>query len=216
MIGPVSGSTANASEAQTLILDGIWGPHGRWEGLRRRIEHGAGPCAIWRYPNWGFEPIAATAARLVAAVRACGGPVHLVGFSMGGLVVREAVRQDPGLPVRRAVFLHAPHRGSLAALLLPLPATRDMRPGSAFLRRLEASPWSIPCLATWCPFDLMVLPGVSSAWPRASQLLRVSAPAHMWPVFSRSLHERVVAFLRAETESVTRTRGETFDRKASR
>jgi hypothetical protein len=40
---------------------------------------------------------------------------------MGGLVVREAIRQTPSLKVRRVVLLNSPNYGSAAACLLPSP-----------------------------------------------------------------------------------------------
>jgi triacylglycerol esterase/lipase EstA (alpha/beta hydrolase family) len=63
--------------------------------------------------------------------------VHLIGHSMGGLVVREAV-QNRGLggPARTAVTIATPHSGTKLARLVPGPAARQMRPGSAFLAGL--------------------------------------------------------------------------------
>lgn len=179
----------------TLILDGIWGGHARWGKLRRKVEREVGPCRIWHYDNSGRCDLEVLGRRLVELLRGTGGWVNLIGYSMGGLVIREALRQEPGLPVRRAVFYHTPHAGSLAARLLPLPACRDMRPGSAFLRRLDAAEWRTPTLVTWCPGDLMVVPGSSAAWPRASRILRSDVPAHAWPVISSRLHEAAVEFL---------------------
>ncbi len=183
----------------TLILDGIWGGHTRWERLRQKIESSVGPCRIWAYDNSGRASITEVAQKLVAELETVRGPFHLVGYSLGGLVVREAMRLRPGLPVRRAVLLHSPHAGSWAAAFLPLPACRDMRPGSAWLRRLNAADWTIPTLVTWCATDLMVFPGTSARWARASEVCHCLMPAHAWPVVSRRLHHRVVAFLAKET-----------------
>jgi len=179
---------------KTLILDGLWGGHSRWEGLRGRIEREVGPCGIWRYENSGRTSLEVVAARLVDRLQE-GGVGNLVGYSMGGLVIREALRQAPGLGVRRAAFLHSPHRGSLVAHLLPFPAFREMRPGSRFLARLDESDWRIPSLATWCSSDLMVVPGVSACWERAEARHHCTMPAHAWPVFSRQVHGLVVRFL---------------------
>lgn len=181
--------------AQTYILDGIWGLHFRWERLRKRITESISPCQIWRYNNSGLIPLETLGADLAAQLRSTPGPAHLIGYSMGGLVVREALRQAPGLEVGRVVLLHAPHRGSFSSHLLPLPACRDMRPGSPFLKRLDDSPWNHPTLVSWCPWDLMVLPGTSACWSKASRAVRMQVPAHNWPVFSRSLHGTIVEFL---------------------
>jgi len=180
----------------TFILDGIWGWHARWEPLRRRLEEHAGSSArIWHYDNSGrvsLETLGATLARELSELQA---PFHLVGYSMGGIVVREALRQMPGLPLQKAALLHSPHSGTLTGHLLPLPACREMRPGSAFLRRLAESPWDYPTLVSWTPGDLMILPGRSACWSRASQMFESKVPAHAWPVMSREIHQKVADFL---------------------
>ncbi len=179
----------------TFILDGIWGWHPRWESLRRRLDKHVGPARIWHYDNSGRLSLEDAAACLVRDLAALDTPFHLVGYSMGGLVIREAMRQSPDLPLRRAALLHTPHAGSFAAHLLPLPACREMRPGSPFLRRLDAAAWTFPTLATWCSADLMVLPGRSARWTRASHHLQSPVPAHAWPVFSPAIHQKVSDFL---------------------
>lgn len=184
-------------KTETLILDGIWGTHGRWRQLRDRISANVGPCEIWRYDNTGAASLEELGGILAAKLRNDGKAFHLVGFSMGGLVIREAIRQAPDLTVRKAAFLHTPHKGSLAAWSLPLPAIRDLRPSSPFLRRLDAAPWTIPTLVSWCAWDLMVLPGHSARWERAGTVIRSPVPLHPWPILSPALHRAVTSFLAA-------------------
>jgi Alpha/beta hydrolase family len=191
--------------AQTLILDGIWGSHSRWERLRGRIAAEVGPCRIWRYDNTGRASIECLGAALAADLRRLNAPVNLVGYSMGGLVVREAIRQTPSLKVRRVVLLNSPNYGSAAACLLPLSACREMRPGSAFLKQLNSAPWTCPTLATWCPYDLMVFPGSSARWKKADVIVRSDVPAHLWPVVSSDIHRSIVGFLASESTEGRRT-----------
>ena len=195
-----SGPPKSQPLTQTLILDGIWGSHSRWERLRSRIATEVGPCRIWRYDNSGRASIESLAAALSLEVKRINAPVNLVGYSMGGLVVREALRQVPGLKVRRVALLNSPNYGSAAARLLPLSACREMRPGSAFLKQLNAAPWKYPTLATWCPYDLMVFPGSSGRWKKASIVLRSDVPMHIWPVVSVEIHRSVTAFLALDDE----------------
>ncbi|GAB4168986.1 MAG: hypothetical protein Fur0032_07390 [Terrimicrobiaceae bacterium] len=177
---------------KTYILDGIWGSHNRWEKLRRLL----GPDAvIWNYDNSGRSSLARVGQSLAHELGRSGEPFHLVGFSMGGLVVREALRVGENLPVGRVVFLHSPHSGSQVARFLPLPACREMRPGSPFLKNLADSPWPHESLCTWCPYDLMVLPGQSGKFRGADISLCCHFPAHVWPVFSNSLHRTIRDFL---------------------
>ena len=193
-----SGPSKSEPLTRTLILDGIWGSHSRWERLRSRVASEVGPCRIWRYDNSGRASIEFLGKALAAELKQLDAPVNLVGYSMGGLVVREALRQRPGLKVRRVALLNSPNYGSAAACLLPLSACRDMRPGSAFLKQLNAAPWTYPTLATWCPYDLMVFPGSSGRWRKASTVLRSDVPMHIWPVVSVEIHRSITAFLASE------------------
>jgi pimeloyl-ACP methyl ester carboxylesterase len=187
-----NGQNNNAIIMKTYILDGIWGSHRRWERLRSLL----GPNAvIWKYDNSGRSSLAGVGEQLAGELAKSGEPFHLVGFSMGGLVVREALRVGGGLPVGRIALLHSPHAGSQVARFLPLPACRDLRPGSAFLQNLAGSPWPYESLCTWCPYDLMVLPGRSGDFPDATVSLCCRIPAHIWPVFSSALHSVIREFL---------------------
>jgi pimeloyl-ACP methyl ester carboxylesterase len=179
----------------TLILDGFLGWHSRWEGLRKRVEREVGTCRIWKYDTSGRVSIETLSARLVEELRQLDTDFHLVGYSMGGIVIREAMRQAPDLRLKKSVLLHSPHRGTHVARFLPLPAVREMRPGSAFLRRLEETEWQHPTLASWCAGDLMIVPGSSACWSKASQVLCSPVPAHAWPIYSRRIHQSVVQFL---------------------
>lgn len=179
----------------TLILDGFLGWHSRWEGLRRRVQKDVGTCHIWRYENTGRISIETLGAQLVDELRRMDSGFHLIGYSMGGLVIREAMRQAPDLELKKTVLLHSPHRGTLLARFLPLPAVREMRPGSPFLRRLDEMEWNRPTLASWCTGDLMIVPGSSACWSKASHILHSPVPAHAWPIYSPGIHQSVVKFL---------------------
>ena len=182
--------------SKVWIVDGIWGNHRRWSALARKLEKSGAAAEIWRYENSGFTGLETVGARLAQQIlQDADSPIHLVGYSMGGLVVREAARLCPPGKIGRVALLNSPHRGSLFAAVFPLRAARDMIPGSPFLRRLDAAPWSFPTLAVWCPWDLMVFPGNSANWPMATKNLRSDVPAHVWPVFSAHIHREVTRFL---------------------
>lgn len=192
------------NSTQTLIIDGIWGSHRRWERLRSRIAKEVGPCTIWRYDNSGRVSIEALAKALSSQLRQLDVPVNLIGYSMGGLVIREALRQSPESKVKKVALLNSPNHGSAAAFFVPLSACREMRPGSAFLRQLNAAPWTYPTLVTWCPYDLMVFPGSSGRWDKANVLLRTDVPMHLWPVFSVEIHRSITAFLSSKDDTLAR------------
>lgn len=185
---------------QTLLLDGFMGTHWRLGLMARNLERLGVRAEIFRYDSSGRTPIGITARGLVRRVAEIDRPVNLVGYSMGGLVVRRAITMRPDLPVRRAAFLNTPHHGTIMANLLPLPATLQMRPGSRFLRRLGEAPWQTPAFLAWCAGDLMVLPNSSAIWGSARQTVCSWVPAHIWALFSPALHRALAQFLLAEDQ----------------
>jgi triacylglycerol lipase len=184
-----------AGRTTTLLLDGIWGRPRRFGALQRALEQSCGPAEIFRYADWGNTPFEVLGARLADEVRRRGEPVNVLGFSMGGLVVRAAHLVDPTIRFRRAVFLNSPHRGSWLAHALPLPGVRQMRPGSDFMQRLHDADWRFPTLATWCPADTMIVPGWYAKFDKAQENICCRMPAHIWPIKSAAVHRRVVEFL---------------------
>ena len=109
-----------------VYVHGLW-LHG-WEGalLRRRLSRQVGCVArVFRYPSVTAD-LAANAhalARFLAALRT--DTLHLVGHSMGGLVILKCFssevsadglqRDGRALPPGRIVLLASPVRGSRAA-----------------------------------------------------------------------------------------------------
>lgn len=87
--------------------------------------------------------------------------VHLVGHSMGGIVARYYVQLLGGdETVATCVTIGAPHRGSYSSYFGVGPATGQIRPGSAFLRRLEetARPSPVRWVSFWSDLDFLVVP----------------------------------------------------------
>jgi pimeloyl-ACP methyl ester carboxylesterase len=59
--------------------------------------------------------VATVLAELRAEIASMDGPVHLVGHSLGGLVMLRLLTEDPDLPVGRVVLLGSPVNGSRSA-----------------------------------------------------------------------------------------------------
>ena len=186
---------------RTILLNGIWAPGGQLRALQACLEAaGCGPVEVFTYDNTGRIGFEVLGRQLAKRVREVDGPVDLVGFSMGGLVIRSAMMEDPTLPLRRAGFMNTPHSGSALAFL-PLKGVQQMRPGSAFMRKLSEQPWTARTLAVWCPGDLMVVPGSSARWDRADETVRSDVPMHIWPLFSGKIHRTVAEFLTKPLQS---------------
>ena len=93
-------------------------------------------------------------------------PLALVGFSMGAVVLRHYLQARGGASRARAFFsISGPHNGTWISYLYPGAGTRQMRPGSAFLRELEGGSGGLSGLVLHTyrtPLDLMVAPSASA------------------------------------------------------
>jgi pimeloyl-ACP methyl ester carboxylesterase len=82
--------------------------------LRDRLAKAGFAPTVFRYPSMSSSLADATAA-LAARLRSFEGTVHLVGHSLGGVVVLETLEREAELPPGRTVLLGSPVRGSRAA-----------------------------------------------------------------------------------------------------
>ena len=83
--------------------------------LRNRLAEAGFEPSVFRYPSTQAD-IGEAALSLAAHLRGFGDrPVHLVGHSLGGLVILEAFGAPGELPQGRVVLLGSPVQGSRAA-----------------------------------------------------------------------------------------------------
>lgn len=82
--------------------------------LARRLRHLGYRPVLFNYHSLR-RTIQANARALAHSVRQHGGHVHLVGHSLGGLVILQALQDDPGLTDGRVVLLGSPVNGSVVA-----------------------------------------------------------------------------------------------------
>lgn len=186
-------------ECTTWLLDGWLGSPWRLSRMQHNLSRTPGSCRIWNYDTSGGSSLETLARSLSVDLSASPVPVHLVGFSMGGIIIREALRQNPTLPVRRIVCLNSPHHGTAPALLLSRPALKELRPGSPFLQRLNSQPCPVPFLNVWCPGDLVVIPGWNARHPEADEEICSWMPAHAWPLLSADLQRTIASFLTSQS-----------------
>ncbi|GAB2980724.1 alpha/beta fold hydrolase [Saccharothrix stipae] len=131
--------------------------------------------------------------------------VHVVGHSLGGLIARYYVQRLGGdARVRTLVTLGTPHRGTLAAYLLPTSLTRQLRPGSDLLSEL-AEP-SRPCrtrfVVVWSEMDQVIVPQRNARLEHPALLVeehRIRDSGHLsLSVDTRTLHLVVTAITRSD------------------
>lgn len=127
----------------TLLVHGIWNARAwLWPFASRLRAHGLRP-DIFGYDSVLDTP-ARAAERLAEALRARPVP-YLVGHSLGGLVLLEALRLAPDLAVERAVCIGSPLLGSAAARKLSALPGGGLLLGASARTLLEgAAPWDGP------------------------------------------------------------------------
>lgn len=103
-----------------LTGDAATGPLRR---LLRRLGHSAHGWGLGRNLGPTDEIRAGLPQRLLALHESTGGPVSLVGMSLGGVLARGLAREHPAL-VRRVVTIGSPFRPyEIGAAPLPVPST---------------------------------------------------------------------------------------------
>ena len=158
-----------------LFVHGYAGTEHIWGPLRAALADAGFGCLVALRYNAFRADIHQIADWLVAQAQrsmdASGtSSVHLVGHSLGGLVVRDAV-QHRGLAglARTAVTIATPHTGAALARFVPGPAARQMRPGSTFLAELADG--RVDRRTQW----IAVNGGADRVVPEASSLLDIPA-----------------------------------------
>jgi pimeloyl-ACP methyl ester carboxylesterase len=123
--------------------------------------------------------------------------VDVIGYSMGGLVARLAANplldNVQRLCIHRLFTISTPHRGAKEAKELPLlhPLQADMRPGSALIVRLNATPilYEVYCYVRLGDHPV----GVRNAVIPDGRLWWVSAPPFSNPHLGAPYDPRILA-----------------------
>lgn len=90
--------------------------------------------------------------------------VHLIGHSLGGLVARAYIQLGGGEDkVGTCITLGSPHSGTYAAWAGRGKAARDLRPGSALIRKLNrSSTLQVRFVSYYSNLDAMIIPASSA------------------------------------------------------
>lgn len=98
-----------------ILVHGLWMTSLVMWPLAQRLKHCALNPKLFNYHSLR-KTIHANAQALVQTVRQQpAGPVHLVGHSLGGLVILQALQDEPALIGGRVVLLGSPVNGSVVA-----------------------------------------------------------------------------------------------------
>jgi pimeloyl-ACP methyl ester carboxylesterase len=167
--GKPSGDEAH--DTPVLLVHGYGHNRSGWFLLDRSLRTaGFSSVHSMNYVAWGRDGIPALAARLarrVDAIRRLTGAekVHVVGHSLGGVLLRYYVQELGGDRfVDTAVTIASPHAGTIAALAGVGAVARDLRPGSAVMRRLAAGvrATAVRWVSFYSNLDVLIQPGSSA------------------------------------------------------
>jgi pimeloyl-ACP methyl ester carboxylesterase len=172
---PISSATPEAgrdviTRSPLLLVHGLASNRGVWRWLLPRLR-AAGFESIHAV---NLEPmraeidvLAGNLAREVQRIRDVhiGSRITIVAHSMGGLIVRAALRSLPPEAIRHIVTIGTPHHGAALARTLRWPAAKQMRPGSKWLASLNAlqeDHLPVPLTSIWSHEDNLVRPASSA------------------------------------------------------
>ncbi len=107
--------TINEGMETVVLVHGLW-VHGLvMELMRRRLARAGYRAHAYSYPSMRLT-LTENAARLARYLQELAAPrLHLVGHSLGGLIVLKTIEQAAGLPPGRVVLAGAPFGESFAA-----------------------------------------------------------------------------------------------------
>ncbi|MGY1823248.1 esterase/lipase family protein [Geodermatophilus sp. SYSU D00079] len=198
---------AAGPRAPVVLVHGFGGNAATWSLLEGWLD--AAGLAVSHATYSPFARCVSDVAR--ALVRDCHGAmeqagtdqVHLIGYSLGGVVVRYAV-QELGLEphVRTAVTVAAPHRGTVAARLGRGTVAAALAPGSRILEDLRrgARTSGVRWVSYYSDRDLLVRPRSSRLEERALGATNVLVPGvgHLGIIRSPLFLTSVVHLLRSD------------------
>ena len=159
-----------------MLVHGLLDSPAVFDGLKRELGGGRQPLLTPALPlKLGRTSVLEAAELLGSHIEAAFGleqPLDLLGFSIGGVIVRCWIQLLGGhARTRRFVSVGSPQQGTLTALPWPGQIFRgiaDLRWGSPLLARLNgdlARLQRIDCHSFYSALDLAVLPGWGAVLP---------------------------------------------------
>jgi len=194
-----------AETPPVLFVHGYFSNRGYFNRIVPMLEsRGVGPVFTPNFPS-AFGSIERLAEALHGEIeRICAATgqsrLVLVCHSMGGLAARSYLCEHGAARVRKLVTIGTPHHGTVVAWFGTGRNAAQMRPGSGYLRALEAREGgagpACETVSIYTPHDNLVAPQASSILPRARNVA-VPGRGHVDLLESARLLEVLLEELRA-------------------
>jgi pimeloyl-ACP methyl ester carboxylesterase len=185
-----------------VLVHGLGASPKCWFVFRRALRAEGRTVVSFDYSPWASsveelaDRLTTTVEQLLAVTGA--GKVHLIGHSLGGVIIAQALTGDRlAGHVDLVATLGSPFGGSTWAALCPVgvPLVRALRPGSPFLRRLGGT--RAPAGVRWLAFVSTrdpIVPG-DRAVPANRQVtrIRIDEAGHCGMLLDHGVIARIVA-----------------------
>ncbi len=186
-----------------VLVHGLFHNPGAWILFRRRLHAQGFGTACFRYASWGSrweETVADLAAYLTKIMEENPDrPVHLVGHSLGGLLLRCALAQSPDPRIRTLVTLGTPYGGSKLSPFALSSLGRYLTYRGETVTRVATlpTPAGVRCLALHSPADNMVLPNSALRCGLQGWEERQTRPvSHVAMLHSRGVFDEALEWMR--------------------
>lgn len=122
--------------------------------------------------------------------------IHLVCHSMGGLAARAYLRQHGQASVEQIITLATPHQGTHFARFGIGLNTRQMQPGSPYLRQLavDTAPYLNRFTCVGCTDDNLIVPR-TSAWLVGAERIAIEGQGHLSMLSCQEVHGLIARLL---------------------
>ena len=187
-----------------VMVHGLFHNAGAWALFRHRLHSKGYATACFSYSSWGteLEEVVRNLQEYLRdlAARNPGRNIHLVGHSLGGLLLRAALgSMETPENVRSVVTLGAPFGGSKLSPFAFQSLGRYLQYDGETVRRLAAlpHPGHVRALALYSPVDGQVLPGDALHCSAPGWVEKETAPvSHVSMLYAESVFEDAKRWMR--------------------
>ncbi|PKO37671.1 MAG: lipase [Betaproteobacteria bacterium HGW-Betaproteobacteria-6] len=182
-----------------LLVHGYGCSRGVWWLLRRRLEAAGHSVATVSLapPYTSMGKLVPLLNQRIEEVCADTGSqqVTLVAHSMGGLICRSYLARHGIERVDRLFTLASPHAGSMLSKIGLGQNSREMTPGSLWLRDMATEPIKIPAVSLRNPYDNYVMPQDNQRLP-GTRDVELPAVGHIAMLYDKRVAGQLIELLK--------------------